>query len=123
MSSLLTSIQYSTLTLSKGFYITASREGKKVGGIFVILDKDIAYYLIADGDIEAKKEGVVFGLMDQAIRHTRDMGYSIFDFGGSNVSSVAEFYRKFGARDNSYSRLVQDKTPKWFKLIKKLRRA
>ncbi len=107
----------------KGFYIAAKQDGRVVGGIFVILDKDIAYYLIADGDAEAKKEGLIFGLMNQSIQHTRDMGYSRFDFGGSNVQSVADFYRKFGATDQPYARLKQNELPGWFKLIQKFKRA
>lgn len=107
----------------KGFHIVAKKNNETVGGIFVILDKDIAYYLIADGDQQAKREGVIFGLMNQAIQHTRDMGYYRFDFGGSNVPSVADFYHKFGATDQSYARLVQNKLPGWFKLIKKFKRA
>lgn len=122
-SLLLEKIMKGFLFREKGFYLTAKMDEIVVAGIFIILDKDVAYYLIADGTSEAKKEGVVFGLMKRAIDHARELGYQRFDFGGSNVESVAAFYRKFGASDEKYSRIVQDELPAWFKFVKKLRGA
>lgn len=72
-----------------------------VASAFFILDKETVYYLIGDASIENKKNGVIFSLMDHAIKHYMN-DFSIFDFGGSNIESVATFYKKMGGKDVEY---------------------
>jgi hypothetical protein len=103
-----------------GFLLEATENDVVKAAIFVILDKGTAYYLMADAGPIDKKEGVVFGLMDKAIQRSRELECRVFDFGGSNAASVAEFYKKFGALDQNYSRVISDTSPWWFKALKKL---
>lgn len=44
---------------------------------------------------------------------------SRLDFGGSNVESVARFYRSFGAEDQHYYLLERNTLPAWIRLFKK----
>jgi hypothetical protein len=104
----------------KGFMLEASLNNEIRGGLFIILDKGTAYYLMADASPADKKEGVIFGLMDQAIDRSRELGSSTFDFGGSNNKDVADFYKKFGAADRFYSRIEENRTPFWYKLLKRV---
>lgn len=108
------------LSEGKGFLLEASLNNEIRGSLFIILDKGTAYYLMADAAPEDKKEGVIFGLMDQAIDRSREMGASTFDFGGSNNKDVADFYKKFGAVDRFYSRIEENRTPFWYKLLKRV---
>lgn len=107
----------------KAFVMNATEKGKVCASIAIILDKNVAYYVLADGEEEAKKEGVIYALMHAAIEHSKTLNCERFDFGGSNVASVAQFYRKFGASDYNYTRLTQNNLPTWFRFLKKFRRA
>lgn len=78
-----------------------NKEDECVAAAFFLKDKSRVYYLIGDSLPHEKKNGVMFCLMDFAIRHY--MGeYKTFDFGGSNIESVATFYRKMGGKDVTY---------------------
>lgn len=107
----------------KAFVMNATEGGKVCASIAIILDKNVAYYVLADGAEEAKKEGVIYALMHAAIEHSKAMNCERFDFGGSNVASVAQFYRKFGASDFKYARLRQNNLPTWFRFLKRFKRA
>lgn len=92
-----------------------------VAGISLIYDKKTCYYLIGDADMESKKQGLMFVLMDYAIRKAQEKGFTYFDFGGSNVNSVANFYHKMGGNDFYYSYLHWNRAPFWYKLAKRFR--
>lgn len=68
---------------------------------FFFKDKQTVCYLIGDCNFENKKKGVMFSLMDFAIKNYQ-IDFEIFDFGGSNVPSVATFYKKMGGIDREY---------------------
>ncbi len=110
------------LSNQKGYILNAVADGEVHGAIFIIEDKSTAYYLIGDAPESAKKKGVIYGLMNQAILRAQAKKMRYFDFGGSNVGSVATFYKKFGAEDCVYSRIHWDRAPAWFKLIQKVRK-
>lgn len=50
---------------------------------------------------QGKTCGAMHFLMDHAIQDATDL-HQVFDFGGSNVDSVARFYKGFGAEDEYY---------------------
>lgn len=72
-----------------------------VAAAFFLTDKKTVCYLIGDSDLENKKRGVMYCLMDYAIQFYKN-DYQTFDFGGSNVKSVATFYQKMGGKDIEY---------------------
>lgn len=106
---------------NKGYVLDALEKEKVVASCFIIEDKSTSVYLIGDASPEEKKNGVIYGLMNFSIQRAIDKKMSIFDFGGSNVATVAKFYKKFGAKDKKYTRITWDKTPFWFKLLKKVK--
>ena len=110
------------LSNQKGYILNAVVDGEVYGAIFIIEDKSTTYYLIGDAPESAKKKGVIYGLMNQAITRAQEKRMRYFDFGGSNVGSVAAFYKKFGAEDCVYSRIHWDRAPAWFKLIQKVKK-
>ena len=107
----------------KGIVINAMHQGELVGSLFLIQDKSTMYYLIGDSNPNSKKDGVMFGLMNDAINLAKEKGLSRFDFGGSNVDSVAQFYKKFGAVDQFYTRITWNNLPFWFKILKRLKKS
>ena len=67
----------------------------------------------------AKKEGAMYYLMGETINAAKE-DYRTFDFGGSNVNSVREFYCKFGAVDRYYYEYQIGKAPGWFQTAKSI---
>jgi len=118
---LIDSLMQAYLKHGKGFVLLAKNKEELVGSAFFIEDKDTIYYLIGDANDSDKKNGVIYGLMSQAIQKAIQDGKHYFDFGGSNVESVAKFYKKFGASDKEYSRIFWDNRPFWFKLLQKIK--
>jgi len=91
-----------------------------VGAGFFLLDKKRITYLKGAATEEAKKDGAMFGLMNFAFEKYEG-DFDIFDFGGSDVENVANFYKKFGAEDRTYYNYTINNLPKWFRAIKKIR--
>lgn len=86
----------------KGNTIEAyTSENELVAAAFFLTDKETILYLIGDSALENKKRGVMYCLMDFAIQHYA-ADYHYFDFGGSNIKSVAAFYEKLGGKDVEY---------------------
>jgi hypothetical protein len=105
----------------KGETIAVFEGDNIVGAGFFLKDKSRVTYLKGASTDLAKKNGAMYGLMNFAFDAYKDK-YKVFDFGGSNVESVATFYRKFGALDNTYYNYMINDLPVWFKLLKKLKR-
>jgi len=106
----------------KGYVLIAKEGEAAIGAAFFIEDKGTTYYLLGDSNEDHKKKGVIYGLMDFGIQKAQSKGMLNFDFGGSNIESVADFYKKFGAVDIYYTRVHWDKRPLWFKIIQKIKR-
>lgn len=68
--------------------------------LFINHNNTITYYKGAVTDI-GKKNGAMHYLIDYGIRKLSDT-INVFDFGGSNVDSVAKFYKGFGGEDRIY---------------------
>lgn len=92
----------------------------KAGAIFIDY-KSTRTYLIGDCSSEFKKEGAMFYLLDHGIQNTPE-NTQTFDFGGSNVESVANFYKKLGGKDHFYSHVHWENHPFWFSLLKRFRK-
>ena len=78
-------------------------------------------YLKGTATEEGKKSGAMYKIFDHIIEKNSG-GSSVLDFGGSNVTSVATFYKKFGAYDVPYYLYQQGTEPLYIRAIKKLRK-
>ncbi|MCB9224872.1 MAG: GNAT family N-acetyltransferase [Crocinitomicaceae bacterium] len=105
----------------QGELIEVYDNGILIAAGYFLLDKKRVTYLKGASTDEGKKGGAMFGLMDVAIQKYKQSGYQTFDFGGSDVENVANFYKKFGASDRSYYNYSIENLPLWFKLLKKLK--
>lgn len=86
-----------------GWFLGFRDENEQVhaAGFFLESGNGLLYVHGGASDV-GKKSGAMFLLMSEAINRAKQKGLEWFDFGGSNVPSVAEFYRGFGAEDEVY---------------------
>lgn len=90
-----------------------------VAGGFFLKDKKRITYLKGASQDEAKKLGAMYALFAYAFELYQPH-FETFDFGGSDVENVAQFFKKFGAIDRIYYNYILDKNPRWFKTLKRL---
>lgn len=117
----LTALMLSALDKKSGELLLVLENEKVVAGGFFLLDKNRVTYLKGASSDQAKNDGAMYYLLDEAMKRYQSK-YSIFDFGGSDVENVANFYHKFGAIDHVYYRYQLNNLPTWFKALKKLKR-
>lgn len=101
-------------------YVIEHNKELKAGAIFIDY-KSTRTYLIGDSTPEFKKKGAMFHLLDFGIQNTSEK-IETFDFGGSNVESVANFYKKLGGKDHFYSHFYWVNHPFWYSLLKRFKR-
>jgi len=96
------------------------KEGKLSGGIYLIADGNSAYYL--GGGFERKdKESSMFmtWLLWEGIMRAKDSNLQRFDFEGSEIDGIADFYQRFGASERNY--ISSSKVPSIFRKLQKLK--
>jgi hypothetical protein len=79
--------------------------------------KGTCYFLKGTATPEGKKTGAMYALLDHVISSLHSTHNSL-DFVGSNNESIAQFYRKFGAKDKSYGILKQNNLPAILRMFK-----
>jgi hypothetical protein len=89
------------------------------GGMVFIIENSKIIYLIGASDAETKKNGGMYHCMNQAINLAKKTNFE-FDFGGSNIDSIRQFYLNLGGSDKNYYAYSWDKTSLIFKLIRKI---
>jgi len=90
--------------------ITVNHQGELLSlGVFFIF-KNRAVYVKGASTIKGRKFSAMHFLLDRYICELAG-SKKILDFGGSMVSSVAEFNMKFGASNYEYTRLMTSKFP------------
>lgn len=92
---------------------------KFVGGGFFFYVNDRVTYLKGVSMGEDQKNGAMYGMFDYAI-NLFESDYKIFDFGGSDIKNVAQFYKKFGAINHTYYSYEINQLPFWYKMGQKL---
>lgn len=87
--------------------------------VFGYCDRRTVFLLSASSDM-GKEKRAMFMLMDSFIQMHSESGYTL-DFEGSDIASVARFFRGFGAKPQVYQRISFNNRTN--NLIKKLRSA
>lgn len=85
-------------------------------GFFVYANNKACFILSVTND-EGKEQGAMFLLIDEFIKDFSNRNI-ILDFEGSNVESIARFYKGFGANPFNYSSIRTNRLPFPFKLLK-----
>lgn len=82
-------------------FIAVDDEGRKHAGIYLVWDKQSAYYIMGGGDPALRNSGATSLCMWQAIKFSSTVTKK-FDFEGSMMEPVERFFRAFGARQVPY---------------------
>ncbi len=84
-----------------------SLDGELLAAGYFIIYPGVICYLKGASTENGKKNGAMYGIMDQVIAQYSTT-HGRFDFGGSKIPSIAAFFRKFGATDRYYTFLQKD---------------
>lgn len=92
-----------------------------LGGV-ICLEKNgqLLYSKGATGD-DVRENGGMYAAIDAAIAYAKEHDLS-FDFGGSRVEGVRRFNLAFGGVDVDYCSYRIDKSPRWFRWVRRLKR-
>ena len=94
------------------------KENKLVASVFLLKHKNSITKLISSTNLKDRKNGANTFLIDRVIfKYHKD--FSVFNFGGSSIKSVASFSKSFGAETEKYHQLKMNKLPKFLQLFKK----
>jgi hypothetical protein len=75
--------------------------GRVHAGVWVVWDRQAAYYLLAGADPDLRTSGASSLLVWEAIMRSRERAH-VFDFHGSMLQPIERFFRAFGARQTPY---------------------
>ena len=91
--------------------------GDTIANIVCLKDNKRIYNPLSSSSPEGKTSSAMHLLLDSII--TEHAGSNLlFDFEGSDLAGVKEFYRLFGAIEQPYYRLHQNNLPFWFRWLK-----
>lgn len=88
--------------------IAEDQDGKQHAGVYIVWDKNSAYYLMGGGDPELRNSGATSLCMWEAIKFAATVT-NRFDFEGSMIEPVERFFRAFGGVQTPY--FAVHKTP------------
>ncbi len=96
-------------------------DGNELCAAAFFMFNDNTFTYLKNGISEnGKSKGAMYLLIDYFIKQNSVNKYQL-DFGGSSVQSVADFYKKFGAKDYVYLQIKKNNLPTVAKWIKKLK--
>ena len=82
-------------------FIAEDDQGRQHAGVYLVWDKNSAYYLMGGGNPELRNSGATSLCMWEAIKFASTVTEA-FDFEGSMLEPVERFFRSFGARQTPY---------------------
>jgi lipid II:glycine glycyltransferase (peptidoglycan interpeptide bridge formation enzyme) len=94
-------------------------KGECIASAFFLKFKNRITYLKGASSAEGKACGAMHHIMHKQITNYLGGEY-VLDFGGSNVASVAQFFKKFGAIDVPYYLYSHGEEPLHIRVLKKL---
>ena len=98
------------------------RDGNKcVGGIICIEKNGQLLYSKGASVSTVRDQGGMYAAIDFAITYAKENDLK-FDFGGSRVEGVRRFNHAFGGEDLEYFSYRIDKSPRWFRWVRRLKK-
>lgn len=103
---LLRRIDHACLEQNQGRVFSAhDKAGRFVAGLLLVWDSESAYYLLASARPEARGSGAPSLLLWEAIQFASTGMTKRFDFEGSQIESIEQFFRGFGGRPVPHSQV------------------
>ncbi|QXP68612.1 hypothetical protein [Polaribacter sp. AHE13PA] len=96
-----------------------NKEDRLVASGFFLKHKKAVTILVSSTDFKHRKNGANTFLIDRAI-YKFEKNFSIFNFGGSSMESIAKYFLSFGATSNNYQQIKYNNLPWFIKLLKKM---
>lgn len=81
--------------------IAVDEHGHHHAGVYIVWDKNSAYYLFGGGNPELRNSGATSLCMWEAIKFSASVTQR-FDFEGSMIEPIEKFFRAFGAEQTPY---------------------
>ncbi|MEO0897269.1 MAG: GNAT family N-acetyltransferase [Bacteroidota bacterium] len=97
------------------------KNGQVVGANLLGLFGEKSYSLSGICLPEERKKGVMAFLMWHCLLHAKSKGKKVFDFEGSMIPGVAQFFQGFGAKPIPYLQIKRNRLPIILQWIQKLR--
>jgi hypothetical protein len=86
---------------ARKIFIAEDEQGRRHAGVYMVWDKNSAYYLMGGGDPKLRNSGATSLCMWEAIKFASTVTQR-FDFEGSMIEPVEKFFRAFGAQQTPY---------------------
>jgi len=84
-------------------FLARNKEGEAIATVYIVWDEKRSYYLLGGYDPEKRHHGGSAIAMWEAIKFTKEkLGLNQFDFEGSMIQPVEQFFRKFGGKLTPY---------------------
>ncbi|MFY9242703.1 MAG: hypothetical protein WAO74_06720 [Polaribacter sp.] len=94
-----------------------NKENKLVASGFFLKHKKTITILVSSTDFENRNNGENTFLIDRAI-YQYHQNFEIFNFGGSSMKSIADYFLSFGAETEEYQQIKYNNLPFFIKLFK-----
>ncbi|MHB1920803.1 MAG: hypothetical protein ACYCOO_01075 [Chitinophagaceae bacterium] len=98
-------------------YGVRNSQGKLLAGAVFFLSKGKAYYLFPGITPEGRVAGSGHRLLHEFIQDHAGL-LKLLDFEGSDIASIAQFYKSFGAQEQDYPQVVWNRLPLLIRWIK-----
>ena len=87
------------------FTVATLKDDEVLASAVIVYDKSVAYYIAGGADKSKSASGAAAQVLWEAIKRSKAMGVSHFDFCGSSVPSIEKFFRGFGGELTPYFRI------------------
>jgi len=102
------------ITASNGNYFLLYAQdvsGKIIASVFIVFDKQTAYYLTGSVDNQFKNTGVLTRLLWEGINLSKKQGCRFFNLEGSMIPSIERYFSNFGAYQKIYFEIEKINNP------------
>jgi len=92
--------------------------GRLLSGAVFFFSHNRAYYILVGNHPDGRNVGASHALIDAFIKDHCEKNL-VLDFEGSDIEGLAQFYRSFGAVEESYPAIKLNRLPWWLRWLKK----
>ena len=85
-------------------------DGRNLSALFMVYDRDRAYYLSGGSDPDHLQTGAMSALLWEAIKQSKEQGQQQFDFEGSDHPGIDRFFKHYGALQVPYLHLSKERS-------------
>ena len=99
------------------YYGVLNADNQLIGGAFFSDFNNRVTYIKGISTKEFRNEGVMYALLNEGIEFAKNRNCN-FDFGGSSIPSIRQFFSHLGGKDAEYTSLNWGSPPYYYRLIR-----